>query len=70
MVQTEECARCKKLPLIGFLLQKIREGIQRDGASADIIDESWSRVIMVYISAPGVQQAEVGINNSPSLEAP
>ena len=48
----------------------IREGIQRDGTSADTDDESWSRVGMVHSVASGIQQAEVGIGYSPSPEAP
>ena len=70
MAQTEGCSRRTKLPWIGFVLQTIREGIQRDGTSADAVDESWRRMGMVYGAAPGFQQAEVGSNDSPSPEAP
>ena len=55
---------------IGLVLQTIREGIQRDGTFTDVVDKSWSRLGMVYGTAPSFQQAEVGSNDSPSPEAP
>ena len=36
----------------------------------DAVDKSWNRVGLVYSVASGIQQAEVGIDYSPSLEAP
>ena len=55
-----------QFPWIGFVLQMICEGIQRDGTSADANDESWSPVGLVRGAASGFQQAEVGTNYSPS----
>ena len=46
----------------------VREGIQRDGTSADNVDESWSRVGLVHSQHQAFNRLELALTTTPILK--